>query len=213
MQIYVRCAFPTLSGNDLAFSVTSLEVDPNDAIQEVKSKVKSKGGILYDQHSLTFVGETLEDGRTLSSYNIPENSLLQYGSNGALITVSVRIPNYRKTVLLVVDPKDTVWNVKDKIQVEERIHTRKQELILYNVGCLENGKTLSDYSIKNESRLYLNTARARPLPLNVDLLYVKTATGKTINLEVELTDTVVDDVKVGICAQELNSSGPTATKV
>ena len=44
MQIFVRCAFPALPGNDLVFGTTSLEVAPNDTIQEVKSKVKSKGG-------------------------------------------------------------------------------------------------------------------------------------------------------------------------
>ena len=200
MQIFVRCAFPALTDNDLVFGTTSLEVDPNDTIQEVKSKVKSKEGILSDQHSLTFVGETLEDGRTLSSYNIPENSLLQYRCNGALINISVKIPRYHKTILLVVNLKDTVENVKGKIQDQEGIPPPNQQLFLYNASHLENGKTLSDYSIENESTLCLSTPRLIPRASPVPL-YVKTLTGKTTKLEVELTD-VIDDVKYMIFDKE-----------
>ena len=197
MQIFVRCAFPALTGNDLVFGTTSLEVDPNDTIQEVESKVKSKGGILSDQHSLTFVGETLEDGRTLSSYNIPENSLFQ--CNGALISISVKIPRYHKAILLVVDIKDTVENVKGKIQDQEGIPPPNQQLF-YNVGLLENGKTLGDYDIENESKLYLNTPRLVPRASFMPL-YVKTLSGKTINLEVNPTD-LIEDVKYIIYDKE-----------
>ena len=209
MQIFVRCAFQiiTNTGNDLRFRPTSLEVDPNDTIQEVKSKVRSKGGILSDQHSLTFVGETLEDGRTLSSYNIQENSLLQYRCNGALISILVEIPRFHKTILLVVDPKDTVESVKGKIQDQEGISLPNHHLRYdnsYGYGSLENVKTLSDdIHIKNESRLYLGITsarlpRARSVPLHI---YVKTLTGKTINLDVELTD-LIQDVKVMIYGEE-----------
>ena len=200
MQLFVRCPFPVLATNDLVFRTTSLEVDPNDTIQEIKSNVKSKGGILSDKHSLTFVGETLEDGRTLSSYNIPENSLLQYGSKGTLISILVRIHSYRKTIILVVDPKDTIESVKGKIQDRERIPSQNQH-VFSMFGLLETGKTLGDYGIENESTLYyLSTSRLDPRSRLVPL-YVKTFTGKTITLEVELTNNV-DNVKFVIFEKE-----------
>ena len=189
MQIFVRCAFQCQT-RDIVFGTTSLEVDPNDTIQEIKSKVKSKGGLLSDKHSLTFVGETLEDDKTLSSYSIAENSLLQYGSNGTLINILVRIPRYRKTIILVVDPKDTVESVKGKIQYLEGIPPPNQQLRSNNTRLLENGKTLRDYIIENENKLHLGTTFVRKVPRAMPL-HVKTLTGETFNLEVEPTDMVV----------------------
>ena len=196
MQIFVRCAFSTLSDDDLVFRTASLEVNPiNDTIQEVKSKVKAKRGVLSDKHTLTFVGELLEDGKTLSNYNIPENSLLL--CRGSQLTV--RIPRYHKTIVLVVDAQDTVESVKRKIQDEEGILPLNQQLV-FRYDILENNRTVCDYGIKSESRLHLSIAssvyRFRPVSL-----HVKTLTGKTINLEVELADTI-DDVKVMLFDKE-----------
>lgn len=54
----------------------ALEVEPNDSIDAIKAKIEEIEGIPSDQQKLTFEGKQLEEGKTLSDYNIPRDSTI-----------------------------------------------------------------------------------------------------------------------------------------
>lgn len=71
MQIFVKIAV------DTGYKHITLEVEPTDRIEDIKTKICDKEGIPVADQELSFAGHVLEEGNTLQDYSIQKDSTLQ----------------------------------------------------------------------------------------------------------------------------------------
>ena len=123
-----------------------LEVNQTDTIKIIKDKINTKENIPPEQQGLVFAGKTLEDWKTLCDYSIKNESTLHLVLRLNSVRKLTIKTNIDKTLYIDFNPSNTIKNIKEKIEIEEKLDS-SQFRLFHNDILLNDDQTIQDYNI------------------------------------------------------------------
>lgn len=144
MQVFIK----TLT-NDFV-----IEVEENDTVERLKTRILEKHGIPPERQRLIFSGRELDNLKHLVDYRIHNNSFLHLAvrlCGGVQIFVK---PLSGERVDINAELLDTGKLVKIKVHDSMGIPPEHQKLIFAG-NLLDDDKTLSDQNVQKDSTVHL----------------------------------------------------------
>jgi ubiquitin C len=158
-----------------------LKAKRNYKVKTIKQMIQDKEGIPSDQQYFVFNGRLMYDNDTLSYHKFEEEFTIHLEFKTIMINVKLISG---KTIKLEVERDYNIIQIRRMIQDKEGIYTYGQRFTFAD-RTLYNFDTLSRGNIHNEATLHLHKC------IYGGQIFVKTLTGKTITLDVETTDIIV----------------------
>ncbi len=156
-----------------------LEVASDEAVDTLYSEVNRQARVPYHRQEIVYNGQVLEVGLKISDYHVPEGATLPVNLRNYEVMVFVKTLT-GQTIMLRVTPRDTVAQVKAKIEQQEGIPVGKQRLIFVGEQ-LHDDHCFLDYRIEHESAVHL-VIRERGVSFEV---YVRAPSGRSHVFEVD----------------------------
>jgi ubiquitin C len=149
--------------------ILSFDVCPESYILSIESQIEASEKISEKDYVLVFNHEILNRERWFNNYPIQESSCLQLFLREKR-TMKIFIQSWKDEILnFDFRPNVTISAIKEKIARKTEYKAEQIE-IAFNRKILENDLSLQDYSIQNESTLFLILEIERNMNLYVDLL-------------------------------------------
>jgi ubiquitin C len=164
-----------------------------DSFYDKDSRIRVSFSVLGNIENL--VSSDSPEKNMNESLNPSERLDSKKSSKDSICIFVKRFPE-RTSTLQIASTSETIESVKSYIQNLEGI-SRDLQILMFAGQELEDGTTLADYNIENESTLDL---ALRSHGENMQI-FVKTLTGKTITLDANSSDSI-NDVKSKIKIKE-----------